>query len=140
MNDVWLSEEHPISTRRAIVADEIDSVWLYLTGPGGKPIEVDCWLWNRGPALDRAAWQTHAARARARGGPPPAPKDVLRPDAVQGRTAVAATLRLQWNAVGDAVSAWDDRRLLGTVHAGERRGQSAGLAVECPWGRPLADG
>ena len=118
MSDLLVSDEHPTSKRHAIVAGEGDSVWLYLTGPGGKPILADCWLWNRS-------------------GPPPAPAEVLRPEAVPGRSNEPSTFRFQWNAEGDTVSVWSDNELLGTVLAGERRGYSAGVAIECAWGRPV---
>jgi hypothetical protein len=137
MSDLLVSDEHPTSKRHAIVAGEGDSVWLYLTGPGGKPILADCWLWNRGPALDRVAWTARAAEARARSGPPPAPAVVLRNEAVPGRSNEPSTFRFQWNAEGDTVSVWSDNELLGTVLAGERRGYSAGVAIECAWGRPV---
>jgi hypothetical protein len=45
-----VSERHPDSGRTAIIADEGDSVWLYLTDPSGEGVTTDCWLMNRIPA------------------------------------------------------------------------------------------
>lgn len=63
--ELLVDGQHPGSQRRAMVAHEIGSIWLYLTAPGSYQSSGDCWLFNHGtlpPAVD----------FRAEGSPPPA--------------------------------------------------------------------
>lgn len=135
--ELWATSESSTSGRRAIVALEHDSVWLYLTVAGGDEIAADCWLWNTGPALTGEAWQRKAAAAHERQGPPPAPAEVLAPDAIAGRTERPEAFGFIWAEDGERIGVTADGVLVGIADAGSPRGFSAGLAIECPWGRPL---
>ena len=136
-DDFWISSQHELSGRAAVVAEEGESVWLYLTEPGGEPIAADCWLANRVPAPDAADIERRTDEYRERGAPPPAPRDVVTDDALLEGALDARRVRFAWSADGEAVAVWVDEALAGFIAAGEE-GYSARLRTEGPWGRPLA--
>jgi len=135
MPDPLLHEAHPTSGYAAVIADEGEAVWLYLTTEG-PAIVADCWLLNRGPALTREDLRARADAYRARGAPPPAPAEALHARAVPGYPILPA-FALRWNAAGTAVAATVDAAVLALVQATERRGYHRDLAAAGPWGAPL---
>ena len=136
--DFWISSEDERSGRAAIIADEGDSLWLYLTEAGGEPIVADCWLANRVAAPSGAELEQRSDEYRRQEVPPPAPRDFVTDDARLEGTLDAARFRFAWSADGDAVAVWVDDALAGFIAAGEEGGFSARLHTECAWGRPLA--
>ena len=130
-DDLWVSEDHPISGRTAVVEDAGHSVWLYLTEPGGAQIAADCWLFNRVPApaeLDRAA---------AAHGPPPAVAAVVDEGAHRPAPIDPAAVRFRWSPDGESVAALIDGEPVGCIVAGRERGMSRHLRLAGPWGEPL---
>jgi len=134
-----VAERHPDSHRRAIIADEGDSVWLYLTDTGGEDVTADCWLMNRIPAPRYAelAEIEGAERYREEGLPPPAIAEVVADGAFRAVPLEAALCRFTWAANGHSVAAYYETQLLGFIVSGEPRGFSRFLRVPSPWGEPL---
>jgi hypothetical protein len=139
VDSLHVSERHPASRRTAIIADEGDSVWLYLTDAGGEGITADCWLMNRIPAPRYAelAENEGAERYRGEGLPPPAIAEVVAEGAFRSAPLEAARCRFTWAANGESVAAYYETVLLGFIARGEPRGFSRFLRVASPWGEPL---
>ncbi|MFN2602571.1 MAG: hypothetical protein ABR582_07440 [Gemmatimonadaceae bacterium] len=133
----WLSSEGAASGRSAIVADEGDSVWLYLTVAGRREIEADCWLFNCIDAFDSSEFRSRAAEYRERGEPPPATRDVVDTDSRLRDELDASRIRFLWSPDGEAVAAVIDGSIAGFIDANPQRGFSAHLIRNCPWGSPL---
>ena len=133
-----VSERHPDSRRTAMIVDEGDSVWLYLTSAGSEEIISDCWLMNRIPAPRYAdlAEQEGAERYREEGLPPPAIAEVVAEGAFRETPLEAARWRFTWAANGESVAAYYETVLLGFIARGEPRGFSRFLRVASPWGEP----
>jgi hypothetical protein len=104
---------HGRSGRTAIVADEGDSVWLYLTEPKGTAIAADCWLFNRIVAPSAAALRPRLPEYRARALPPPAPTEMIGPNALHETALMPGEVEVSWSADGHAVAAWVDGTLVG---------------------------
>jgi hypothetical protein len=136
---VRVSERHPDSGRTAIIADEGDSVWLYLTDADGEEVTADCWLMNRIPAprYAKLAETDGAERYRGEGLPPPAIAEVVAEGAFRSTPLEAARCRFTWAANGESVAAYYETVLLGFIERGEPRGFSRFLRVPSPWGEPL---
>ena len=126
----FLSEQHPVSRRWAIVEDDGRVAWLYLTAPdSAKPVS-DCWLYNRVPAP--AECDLDAMRA---GDAPIAPQTVAGPGALMSPSQDA--LRVRWSADGESVAVFVTDELLGFIPAGHRRGFSRHLTVSGAFGNVL---
>jgi hypothetical protein len=136
-HEFWISSGNPQSDRVAIVADEGESVWLYLTEPGGEPVARDCWLINRVPAPTAESLQARREELRERQLPPPAPQEVVHGPAQLEGVLDASRVSFAWTPDGDGVGAWIDGALAGFILADEPRGRSARLRVSCPWGEPM---
>jgi hypothetical protein len=136
---VRVTERHPDSRRTAIIADEGDSVWLYLTEASGEGVTADCWLLNRIPAPSYAelAEDEGAERYRGEGLPPPAIAEVVAEGAFRQGPLDAASCRFTWAANGESVAAYYETQLLGFIVRGEPHGFSRFLRVASPWGEPL---
>ena len=121
------------SGRTAIVREEVDSVWLYLSRPGEDRPEVACWVLNTidaPPAPDFASYRSQSA-------PPPLPAARLAaalPDPHQGRWS------LQWSRDGHAVAALLDERPIAFVVGGRPRGHARYVQGGAdPWALPWDD-
>jgi hypothetical protein len=134
-----VSERHPDSRRTAIIADEGDSIWLYLTDASGEGVTADCWLMNRIPAPSYAALaeEEGAERYRGEGLPPPAIAEVVAEGAFRTTPLEAARCRFTWASNGESVAAYYETELIGFIARGEPRGFSRFLRLPSPWGEPL---
>ncbi len=45
--NLFVSEQHPVSRRWAVVEDDGSVAWLYLTEPGTETPVAKCWLYNK---------------------------------------------------------------------------------------------
>jgi hypothetical protein len=133
----WLSSENSASGRSAVVADEGESLWLYLTERDSAKIAADCWLFNRAPARTGPEVLERSAEYRERGAPPPAAAEVIDDSAVLTGDLDQERVRIVWSPDGESVATWVDGSLAGYIVAGARRGHSSHLRIECPWGAPL---
>ena len=118
------------SRRTAIVREEVDSVWLYLSRPGETRPEVACWVVNTidAPRVpDFAAYRNQSA-------PPPLPATQLAgtpPDPRQGDWS------LRWSRDGHAVTALLDEHPIAFVVAGRSRGYARYVKAGAdPWALP----
>ena len=126
----FLSEQHPVSHRWAIVEDDGRVAWLYLTAPeSAKPVS-DCWLYNCVPAP--AECDLNAMRG---GDAPIVPQAVAGPGAVMSPDQDALWLR--WSADGESVAVFARDQLLGFIAAGRRRGFSKHLTASGAFGSVL---
>jgi len=132
-----LALKHKRSRRTAIVTDEGDSVWLYLTEPSALTIVADCWLLNRVLTSSAQPMLPPFGDYRAQALPPPAPADVVGPNALRKGPLKPTDVDVTWSANGEAAAAWVDGELVGFIAPGERRGYSRHLQVRGPWGAPL---
>jgi hypothetical protein len=139
VDGLHVSERHPTSHRTAIIVDEGDSVWLYLTDASGEGVTADCWLMNRIPAPPYAelAENEGAERYREEGLPPPAIAEVVAEGAFHPAPLEAARCRFTWSSNGESVAAYYETELVGFIARGEPRGFSRFLRVASPWGEPL---
>ena len=118
------------SGRTAVVREEVDSVWLYLSRPDEARPEVACWVLN---TID-APQAPDFAHYRSQSAPPPLPAsqlaDVL-PDPDQGRWS------LRWSPDGHAVSALLNERPIAFVIGGRPRGHARYVKSGAdPWALP----
>jgi hypothetical protein len=126
--DLFISRQHPVSRRFAIIEDDGRVAWLYLTEPDRpKPI-ADCWLYNRvaSPQQFENAGvgvpivpQTHSAEIM--GLQPPAEKSV----------------HVRWSNDGESVAVLFDSEIIGFIVQGQNRGYSRHLCVSGPFGNVL---
>ena len=126
--DLFISQQHPVSRRRAVIEDDGRVAWLYLTEPETwKPV-ADCWLYNRVPTPPRFD--------SLRGEPPVVP---------QTHAGVGATMQppseesvhLQWSSDGESVAVFFDAELVGFIVHGQQHGYSRHVRVVGPFGSLL---
>jgi hypothetical protein len=129
----YISEQHAVSRRWAILEDDGRVGWLYLTAPDSvKPIS-DCWLYNRVPAPERCDID-----AMQEGDAPIVPHFAAAPDASMSPSE--DSLRLRWSADGESVAAFASGELLGFIPAGYQRGFSRHLRASGAFGSVLDTG
>jgi hypothetical protein len=123
------------SGRTAVVSEDEDSVWLYLTAPGSGRRERDCWLFNKPSAPPDPDMSTY----RAQSAPPPAPASEILPGGVQ-EPAAPERWSFTWSARGDAVVVSVDGLPIGFSSMKQRRGLLRYLAQSGPWGETWDEG
>ena len=96
---LFLSFKSAISERNAIVSDEGESVWFYLTASASLRPERDCWLLN----APSAPLEPDVASYRGSGGPPPAPATFVDPQGVRD-TPGPEHWHVQWSTDGHAAA------------------------------------
>jgi len=122
------------SQRTAVIAEELGSIWLYLTRRNERAPERDCWLLNTDAELrhDREYYRRQKS-------PPPAPTHRV---LAGGTTQAPSSDRwaVQWSADGDSVAALLDGRPIGFIVSGHQRGYARYIADEAgPWAAPWSD-
>ena len=134
-DDALLLEfDNEASGRTAVIADEGDSVWLYLTHPSEEEIEQDCWLFN----LPTAPAEPDPAAYEAQSAPPPAPAQFITPEGTRALPQ-ERSLRVRWSRDGHTVAAVLDGVTIGLASIREDHGVSRYLRQACPWGKPWDD-
>ena len=128
---LFLCFESAVSERTALVADEGDSVWLYLTRPGATDVERDCWLFNKPSAARAPDFSTYEAADL----PPPAPADIIVPGGVSD-VPDEEHWSVRWSEDGETVAVAIDEVEIGVVSASEPRGFARYLSAASPWGNP----
>jgi hypothetical protein len=127
-----ISEPHPQSTRTAIVADEGDSIWLYITEANSADIVGACWVAN-GAGVPECPDLTSYTSQKL---PPPAPVEVLH----SGGDVTNANERgweLAWSTDGEAACLFLDGEVRGLITPSG--GYARFLQRVCPWGKPWDD-
>jgi hypothetical protein len=116
------------SRRTAVIAEEIDSVWLYLSAAGNETPERDCWL------LNTTTTPREMAFYRERGAPPPAPIDRVEHGGVLSAPGQWSVI---WSASGDAVAALLNALPIGFVSAPDQRGWARYMRAGAgSWAKP----
>jgi hypothetical protein len=128
VEDLFISEQHPLSLRWAMIEDDGRVAWLYLTVPDStKPI-ARCWLYNRIPAPPE--------RNFARGETPVVPLT----HAASGEPftpPAASNVRFLWSTSGHAVAVYFGPDLIGFIASADGPGYSRHLKTSGPYGTPL---
>jgi len=125
----FISEQHPSSRRHAIFEDDATSAWLYLTTPGEPRPVADVFVYNRQAPGDRV---DDSDRSR----PPPIVKQFAAPSAVVDAPELSVW-QLRWSVDGESVALARDGVVVALIASGQRRGRSAAILADCPWGAPL---
>jgi hypothetical protein len=126
--DLFLSEQHPISRRWAAIEDDGRVAWLYLTEPDTRKPVADCWLYNRVP--------TPPHFESVRGEPAVVPQTHAGGGATS-RPPSTQSVRLRWSRDGESVAVFFDAELIGFVTQGQKRGFSRHIRVSGPFGSVL---
>ncbi|MDH5674303.1 MAG: hypothetical protein OEZ06_19270 [Myxococcales bacterium] len=131
---VFISAWNAESERTAVVAEEQDSVWLYLTEPDGEQPTHDCWILNTPAAPDEPDLQRYE-EARS---PPPAPRRLIE---AEGKRAVpeSSSWEFLWSDDGETVAVSLDGELLGLISSEIERGFSRHLREDSAWGNAWDD-
>ena len=133
MDPLFVAFTCQASQRTAVIAEELGSIWLYLSRPNARAPEHDCWL------LNTAAEQRDREYYRQHQSPPPAPSDRV---LAGGTTPAPSSDRwtVQWSADGESVAALLDRRPIGLIVSGHQRGYARYIADDArPWALPWSD-
>ena len=125
---IFLSEQHKLSRRWAVLEDDGAAAWLYLTEPGAtKPI-ADCWLYNSVPAPAERNFGrgdtpvvplTHTAYAPAFASPSP------------------EAVGFKWAPDGHSIAVFFSDQLMGFIANLGPHGHSRLLNSSGPYGSPL---
>jgi hypothetical protein len=130
-NDLLVESRSEASQRTIVVADEGDSVWVYLTRPGTLQPERDCWLFNKPSAAD----VPDLSRYRDASLPPPAPASTIDPAGILPSPESAAW-SVRWSDDGEAAVVVCDAVDVGLLALSEQRGMARYLRERGPWGIP----
>lgn len=128
MEDLFVTEQHPVSDRWAILEDDGRVAWLYLTEPGSTTPVADCWLYNRVPAPVDIEFK--------RGETPVATLSYL----VSGEPFTppsAEAIRFLWSADGDSIAVLFDQQVFGFIANASQPGYCKLLSAAGPFGAPL---
>jgi hypothetical protein len=127
-DDLFLSDQHPISRRWAVVEDDGSVAYLYLTERGSEKPVADCWLYNRveAPTTLNASHEEQ----------PVALATYVR-DTQPCTPPKAESVSFRWSGDGESVAVLFHNNVQGFIAAGERRGFSRNLSKAGPFGSPL---
>ncbi len=130
---IFLSSEHPVSKRTAILEEEGGTAYLYLTAPREMRPEGEVVVYSTGVL----ATEAEALKAAQRGVPPPLARELASPEAVI-RDAVAADFSFRWTSDGKAIALMRKAKPLAMLLPGPKRyqGYSRALARDGFFGKP----
>lgn len=128
--DLFLKEMHPVSSRCAVLEDDGQAGWLYLTAVGEMRPEKDAVVYGRVlvPADDAIA----AARS---GAAPPLGLEFASAEAVM-LDPVPSDFRFQWTADGQSVVVFHQDIPRAMIIAASERGYSRAIARSGFYGLP----
>ena len=129
--DLFVSQQHPVSRRWAIVEDDGRSAWLYLSEPNTTKPVADCWLYNRAPTPEKLD-----GGAVARGESPVVPQTHVAECATMPAPAQESVL-LRWTSAGESVAVFFGSDLIGFIARGHALGFSRHLRLSGPFGSVL---
>lgn len=126
--DLFVSEQHPVSRRWAVVEDDGCVAWLYLTEPDTLKPVADCWLYNR--------VVTPSQFDSIRSEPPLVPQSHAGVGATSQPPA-EESVRFRWSPDGESVAVFFDDELIGFIARGHQRGFSRHIRVSGAFGSVL---
>jgi len=128
MEDLFVTEQHPVSKRWAILEDDGLVAWLYLTEPDGTKPVADCWLYNRVPApveFDFQRGETPIATL-----PYLISSDPFAPPA-------AEAICFRWSPDGHSIAVLFEQDIFGFIANASQPGYSKLLSKVGPFGAPI---
>lgn len=128
MEDLFVTEQHTLSNRWAILEDDGRAAWLYLTEPDSTAPAADCWLYNRVPAPADIDIEPD--------GPPVATRPYLA-SSEPFTPPSAEAIRFVWSADGHSIAVLFDQQLFGFIAHASQPGYSRLLSKAGPFGSPL---
>jgi hypothetical protein len=126
--DLFVSEQHPVSHRWAVIEDDGRVAWLYLTEPDSEKPAADCWLYNRVPSPTQFASE--------RGESPVVPQTHVA-ESAGFQPPTEESVHLRWSHDGESVAVLFDSELIGFIVRGQKRGFSKHLRASGPFGSVL---
>lgn len=132
VDNFFVSEQHPISRRTAVLEGSNSSIWLYLTESDTLRPVADVWVYNRIPAPPKAEIAAY------RGKPPPAAQEYTRASAMCEYPHTHKWSFI-WSSDGEAVAVIVDSFATAFACAAQKRGYSRELVANSPWGNPWSD-
>jgi hypothetical protein len=130
---LFLSAEHPLSKRTAILEEEGGTAYLYLTAPREMRPEGDVVVYSTGVLASKA----EALKAAQSGLPPPLTTEVASTDAVI-RDVTPADFSFKWTTDGQGVALIRKGKPVAMILPGPQkpRGYSRALARDGFFGKP----
>ncbi len=129
---IFLEAKHETSGRLAVLEDDGNSGWLYLTEPNTRRPVADAWVYNRIPAPTVSEVKAH------RGGPPPAAIGYAS-DSALCESPREHEWTIIWTADGHSVAIAKDGVPAACIVANQNPGFSRELIKDGPWGRVWSD-
>ena len=129
-NGVFITDVHPLSKRCAILDDNGNSAWLYLTDPGQQRPEKDAFAYSPVPPVESLDIE-----AIGRGEAPILPIGLASDDAVLTEVD-SAQVSFLWSMDGESLAVAYQDRLLAMIVAGSEHGYSAALRQQGEFGLP----
>ncbi|MHC4694986.1 MAG: hypothetical protein ACYS67_19825 [Planctomycetota bacterium] len=130
--NLFINDQNPQSLRFAVIEDDGNSAWLYLTECDSPKPVADVWLYNRIPAPPMEDIQSY------RGGPPPAARGYVS-DSALCMTPKNHEWRFLWSTDRESVAVTRDGVPVACIVAGQKRGYSRELNKDGPWGNTWSD-
>ena len=124
---IYLVEFNNDSNRYAFFEDDEISGWLYLTKPGEKKPDHDCWIYNRIPVIDPKDIINY------KNGPPPASSEYAKDDS-RIITPKGMNIRLLWSSDGHSIALMINDAPFGYINGYNKLGYSRNLIKPGPWG------
>jgi hypothetical protein len=131
---MFLSWQHSVSKRHAILEEAGGMVWLYLTGPNSTKPEGHCPAFATQPLADTIDWKV----IEKTGAPPSITKDIASATAIIEH-AKGSELSPMWSANGESVALIRGGEILCMIVAGAEQGYSRAIATPGPLGLPFDD-
>jgi hypothetical protein len=128
-DEIFITDVHPVSGRWAILDDNGNSAWLYLSAPGTQQPEKDAFAYS--PVAPVAALDIDAIQ---RGIAPILTTGLASSDAVISGLD-SAQISFLWAADGESVAVAYQDRLLAMIVSSSDRGYSAALAQDGEFGQ-----
>jgi hypothetical protein len=136
--EIFLSDENPVSGRWAILEDNGNSAWLYITKPGTQQPEKDAFVYSPVQPIERL----NIEDIKEHGAPPILTKDLATDSSVL-LNAKASEFRFRWSADGESVSVLYLGKPISMIVKESERGYSSALGKEgffgLPWDQAVHD-
>ena len=129
MDDLFLTDQNKVSRRFAVLEDDGNCAWLYLTEPDSRRPVADAWVYNRIEAPSTNDIKSYMGRA------PPAAVGYVG-NLAQCLEPQSHNWTFLWSVNGESVAIAKDGEPMAYILAGEKRGYSRELIKVGPWGSP----
>jgi hypothetical protein len=126
--ELFQTEQHPMSRRNATIEDDGICAWLYLTEPATTRPIADVWVYNRieSPPMEQIP--------SFRPSPPPAAAGYAS-EMARLLTPLQSNWTFIWSSNGDSVALFRDDEPHAFILAGQKLGYCRLLVKDGPWGK-----